>query len=60
MAEAHQAVAFQFAVTDQGIHVHLFGRCAKINDYIIIIIIHARELYYAHAYNHIRGGGDSN
>ena len=29
MAEAHQAVAFQFAVTDQGIHVHFDGAAVK-------------------------------
>ena len=29
MAEAHQAVAFQFAVTDEGIHVHFDGAAVK-------------------------------
>ena len=29
MAEAHQAVAFQFAVTDEGIHVHFDSAAVK-------------------------------
>lgn len=29
MAEAHQAVAFQFAVTDEGIHVHFDKQAVK-------------------------------
>lgn len=29
MAEAHQAVAFQFAVTDEGIHVHFDKEAVK-------------------------------
>lgn len=29
MAEAHQAVAFQFAVTDEGIHVHFDREAVK-------------------------------
>ena len=39
---------FNFAFQE---HVHLLlGDALRLH-------IHARELYYAHAYNHIRGGG---